>query len=701
MTIATQPGRPYPLGATLDATGVNFAVFSEFATAMDLCLFDDAGDEQRIAMTSRTSFVWHTHLTGIAAGQKYGLRAHGPYAPRDGHRFNPNKLLVDPYARMLSGRVVYSEAIYGFSRPGGVPDDDAPDDHDDSAGVPKSVVVDSAFDWGGDVRPAVPWTDTVIYELHVGGMTKLHPHVRASAGGTYTGLASDAIITHLKTLGVTAVELLPIQAHADEPGLAERGMLNYWGYSTLAYFAPDPRYAAHPGDDVREFKSMVKALHAAGIEVILDVVYNHTCEGDALGPTLSLRGLDNRTYYRLKKDARLYEDFSGCGNTLDMSHPQTLKLVMDSLRYWVTEMHVDGFRFDLASALGREAGTVDRLSTFFDIVHQDPVLSCVKLIAEPWDLGPDGYQVGNFPLLWSEWNGRFRDTVRRFWKGDPSVVADFGYRLTGSSDLFGDDGRRPHASINFVTAHDGFTLRDLVSYEKKHNEANGEHNRDGSDDNQSMNFGVEGETRDPKIVDARLRQVRNFLATLLLSQGVPMLTMGDEIGRTQRGNNNAYCQNNELSWVDWRLDDQRRALFDWTSKLIALRASHPVFRRLTFFSGHADGAGGAKDIAWIRRDGAEMTGDDWIHPSAATIGFILNGSAAEGRDAAGAPMADETFVVLKNASPDALVFHAPAAVWGAEWKVVVDTAETSVGRRVKAGEEVLLVERSVIVLERT
>jgi len=700
MTIATKAGRPYPLGATLDSSGVNFAVFSEFATAMDLCLFDDGGAEQRVAMTSRTSFVWHTHLTGVAAGQKYGFRAHGPYAPKDGHRFNPNKLLVDPYTRMISGKVAYANSIYGFARPGGVADDDAPDEHDDAPGVPKSVVVDGVFDWGGDVRPAIPWTDTIIYEMHVGAMTKLHPHVRASASGTYTGLAAEAVITHLKALGVTAVELLPIQAHADEPGLAERGMLNYWGYSTLAYFAPDPRFAAYPGDEVREFKTMVKALHAAGIEVLLDVVYNHTCEGDHLGPTLSLRGLDNRTYYRLKKDARLYEDFSGCGNTLDMSHPQTLKLVTDSLRYWVTEMHVDGFRFDLASALGREAGRVDRLSTFFDIVHQDPVLSCVKLIAEPWDLGPDGYQVGNFPLLWSEWNGRFRDTVRRFWRGDPSVVADLGYRLTGSSDLFGDDGRRPHASINFVTAHDGFTLRDLVSYEKKHNEANGEHNRDGSDDNQSMNFGVEGETRDPHVLEARARQTRNFLATLLLSQGVPMLTMGDEIGRTQRGNNNAYCQNNELSWVDWRLDDQRRALLEWTRALVAMRAAHPVFRRLTFFSGRADSAGGAKDIAWIRRDGGEMTADDWAHTSAATVAFILNGSALEGTDAAGAPVADGTFAVLKNASPEPLAFHAPLVAWGAKWKIVVDTAERSVGRSVAAGEEIVLLERSVIVLER-
>ncbi len=700
MTIATKAGRPYPLGATLDSNGANFAVFSEFATGMDLCLFDDAGVETRVPMTSRTSFVWHTHAAGIVAGQKYGFRAHGPYAPKNGHRFNPKKLLVDPYARMISGRVVHSEAIYGFARPGGVADDDAPDDHDDAAGVPKSVVVDGTFDWGGDVRPAVPWTDTIIYEMHVGGMTKLHPHVRANASGTYTGIASDAVITHLKTLGVTAVELLPVQAHADEPGLAERGMVNYWGYSTLAYFAPDPRFAAHPGDDVREFKSMVKALHAAGIEVILDVVYNHTCEGDHLGPTLSLRGLDNRTYYRLKKDARLYEDFSGCGNTLDMSHPQALKLVTDSLRYWVTEMHVDGFRFDLASALGREAGQVDRLSTFFDIVHQDPVLSCVKLIAEPWDLGPDGYQVGNFPLLWSEWNGRFRDTVRRFWHGDASVVADLGYRLTGSSDLFGDDGRRPHASINFVTAHDGFTMRDLVSYEKKHNEANGEHNRDGSDDNQSMNFGVEGETRDPTILEERMRQTRNYLVTLFLSQGVPMLTMGDELGRTQRGNNNAYCQNNELSWVDWRLDDQRRGLLEWTRSVIALRAAHPVFRRLTFFSGRADAAGGAKDIAWIRRDGAEMTSDDWSHASAACVAFVLNGSAVEGTDAAGAPVADGTFAVLKNASPDPLVFHAPLAAWGAVWKIIVDTAERGVGRTVMAGEEVPLVERSVIILER-
>ena len=676
-----RPGRFHPLGATFDGEGVNFALFSEHADQVELCLFDDRGVETRHTLTHCTHHVWHGYVVGVRPGQRYGYRVHGPYAPARGDRFNPNKLLVDPYARALSGRVDPTSALAGFA-PG---DDSRADSRDDGAGVPKSVVVDDPFDWEDDVAPDVPWDETVVYELHVGGFTRRHPGVPEIARGTFAGLGSSAAIEHLKWLGVTAVELLPVHERMDEQAVVARGLANYWGYNTLAFFAPDQRFASVPGAQVREFKQMVKALHRAGIEVILDVVYNHSCEGDHTGPTISLRGVDNRTYYQLTRgDLRLYDDYTGCGNSLNVGHAQTLMLIMDSLRYWATEMRVDGFRFDLASTLGREATNVDRLATFFDIVHQDPILSRVKLIAEPWDLGPDGYQVGNFPILWSEWNGRFRDTVRRFWTSDRRTIPDLGYRLTGSSDLFGDDGRQPHASINFVTAHDGFTLRDLVTYEKKHNEANGEENRDGSDDNASWNCGAEGETSDAAIEALRGRQVRNLLATLVLSQGVPMITMGDEMGRTQRGNNNAYCQDNATSWVDWDIDERGRALMAWTQRLIALRRMHPVFRRRSFFSGQRVGVRQVKDIGWFRADGREMGAEDWANAEAATIGLFLDGESTGAVDDEGHPIRDASFLMILSARRESSTFRVPDVAWGARWEVALDSAdvaaETSVVR---------------------
>jgi glycogen operon protein len=689
-----RPGHFHPLGATFDGSGVNFALFSEHADAVELCLFDDHGVETRQSLMHRTHHVWHGYVPGVLPGQRYGYRVHGAYAPERGDRFNPHKLLVDPYARALHGRVDHRAPLRGFA----TGDDARPDERDDADGVPKSVVVDEPFDWEDDVAPDVPWEETVVYELHVKGFTRAHPDVPEALRGSFAGLATPCAIDHLKRLGVTAVELLPVHEHMDEPAVAARGLVNYWGYSTLAFFAPDQRFASTPGAQVREMKQMVKALHAAGIEVILDVVYNHTCEGDHLGTTVSLRGIDNRTYYRLKRDLRLYEDFTGCGNSLNVEHPQTLKLIMDSLRYWATEMRVDGFRFDLASTLGRDGANVDRLATFFDIIHQDPVLSRIKLIAEPWDLGPDGYQVGNFPILWSEWNGRFRDTARRFWTGDVHTIADLGYRLTGSSDLFGDDGRRPHASINFVTAHDGFTLHDLVSHEKKHNEANGEENRDGSDDNASWNCGAEGETNDARILELRARQARNILATLVLSQGVPMITMGDEMGRTQRGNNNAYCQDNAISWVDWSLDAAAREILDWTKRLLALRRAHPVFRRRSFFSGQLVGARPVKDIGWFRADGAEMTGDDWMNAKAPTIALYLDGESSGVVDDEGRSIRDASFLVILCAAREKATFRVPAAAWGARWQLVVDSAHPAAESRTFAPGDVVDLDAPAAVL---
>jgi glycogen operon protein len=702
MAYSLRPGRPRPLGATFDGEGVNFALFSENATGVILCLFDDAARETRVPLRERTAFVWHGYVPGLRPGQRYGFRVEGRFEPAAGSWFNPHKLLVDPYARAIEGAVDHRGPIRACV---GDPAKMQIDERDDAAFVPRSVVVDDAFDWEGDARPDVPWPDTVVYETHVKGFTKRHPGVRPELRGTYLGLAAPAAVDHLVRLGVTAVELLPVHEHADEPGVARRGMTNYWGYNTLGFFAPAARFASSHGTQVREFKQMVKALHRAGIEVVLDVVYNHTCEGDHLGPNLSLRGIDNRTYYRLRHDNPLFfEDFSGCGNSLNVVHPQALKLIMDSLRYWVVDMHVDGFRFDLASTLAREAGSVDKLSAFFDIIHQDPILSAVKLIAEPWDLGEGGYQVGNFPVLWTEWNGRYRDTVRRFWRGDRAQIGEMGFRLTGSSDLYEDDGRHPHASINFVTAHDGFTLRDLVSYEKKHNEANGEGNKDGWDDNQSWNCGTEGKTTDAEIVLLRARQTRNLFATLLLSQGVPMLSSGDEIGKTQRGNNNPYCQDNELTWLDWRVDAGTERLLDWVREIVRLRRSEPVFRRRRFLRGERIAGSKSKDIGWFRPDGQEMTLLDWQQPERASIALLLAGDALGWTDDLGNAVVGDTFLVMVSAWPEEVRFTVPHVAWGERWEVVFDTksdAFAADGGIVEPGDKVALAPFSVVLLRRT
>jgi glycogen operon protein len=685
----TWPGSPYPQGATWDGSGVNFAVFSENATGVELCLFDgpDGSDEgARVPMTERTDQVWHVYLPEVRPGQRYGYRVHGPYDPAQGHRFNPAKLLLDPYAKAIDGTIRWSEALFGYRV--GHPDADLSRDEQESAAyLPKSVVIDPAFTWGDDRPPRTPWNETLIYEIHVKGFTARHPEVPAPLRGTYAGLACPPVVDYLRWLGVTAVELLPAHQFVVDKHLVDRGLTNYWGYNSIGFFAPDVRYASggRLGQQVAEFKTMVKTLHQAGIEVILDVVYNHTGEGNHLGPTLCFRGIDNASYYRLvPHDRRYYMDYTGCGNTLNMTHPRTLQLIMDSLRYWVLEMHVDGFRFDLASALARELHDVDRLGAFFDIIHQDPVISQVKLIAEPWDLGEGGYQVGNFPVLWAEWNGQYRDTVRRFWKGDEAQLGAMGYRLTGSSDLYGKGGRRPYASINFVTAHDGFTLHDLVSYNQKHNEGNGEENRDGADDNLSWNCGAEGPIDDRAVLDLRERQMRNFLATLLMAQGVPMLCGGDEIARTQQGNNNGYCQDNELSWIDWKLDKPRRALLDFTRSLIALRRAHPVLRRRQFFYGRPIQGSEVKDLAWFRPDGKEMTEENWRDPAARCIGLRLAGDAIAEVDARGEPIGDDTFLILLNAHHEPIPFVLPAHRPDVRWEVVLDSRAPDGRRRRRA-----------------
>jgi isoamylase len=680
--IRVWPGRPYPLGATWDGLGVNFALFSEHATAAELCLFDSPRDPQesaRIRMPERTDLVWHAYLPDVQPGQVYGYRVHGPHEPAAGHRFNPSKVVLDPYAKAIARTVEWGDEMFGH-RIGDPAEDLSLDDRDNAHLAPLAAVVDPAFTWGDDAPPRTPWHETVIYELHVKGFTRLHPEVPEELRGTYAGLATEAPIEHLTSLGVTAVELLPVHHHAYERHLVERGLSNYWGYNTLAFFAPGIRYAASstPLGSVREFKMMVRALHAAGIEVILDVVYNHTAEGNHLGPTLSLRGIDNVSYYRLVPDQpRYYMDFTGCGNTLNMLNPRVLQLIMDSLRYWVLEMHVDGFRFDLASALARELFEVNRLSAFLDIIHQDPVLSQVKLIAEPWDLGEGGYQVGNFPPGWTEWNGRYRDAVRRFWRGDGGAVSELATRLAGSSDLYGSTGRRPYASVNFVTAHDGFTLHDLVSYNDKHNEANGEDNRDGESHNLSWNCGAEGPTNDPAILALRARQMRNILATLLLSQGVPMISMGDEVGRTQRGNNNAYCQDNELSWLDWSFTPAQRNLLAFTRRVLDLQRRHTVFRRRTFFQGRAIRGAEVKDLTWFDPQGNEMTDEAWNAGFVKALMVRLAGDAIAETDEHGRRIADDTFVLLLNAAEDGVVFQLPSHRPDLTWERVLDTAEAA------------------------
>jgi isoamylase len=668
------PGAAYPLGATWDGWGSNFALFSEAAEAVELCLFDDSGAETRVGLTEVDGFVWHGYLPAISPGQRYGYRVHGPHSPRHGARCAPAKLLLDPYGKAVDGDVTWDQALFDYQWT----DPRRPNTTDSAPFMPKNVVINPFFDWGNDRPPHIPYHDTVIYEAHVRGLTLRHPEVPLRQRGTYAGIAHPAVIEHLKRIGVTAVELLPVHQFVPEQGLSTRGLTNYWGYNTIGFLAPHNRYcsAGQRGEQVGEFKTMVKALHTAGIEVILDVVYNHTAEGDGRGPTLSFRGIDNHAYYRLD-DANpwRYIDYTGCGNSLNVRHPHSLQLIMDSLRYWVLEMHVDGFRFDLASALARELHDVDRLSTFFDLVQQDPVVSQVKLIAEPWDVGEGGYQVGNFPPLWTEWNGKYRDTIRDFWRGEPATLPEFASRLTGSSDLYETSGRRPIASINFVTCHDGFTLADLVSYNGKHNEANGEDNRDGTDDNRSWNCGVEGPAEDDaEVAELRARQQRNFLVTLFLSQGIPMMSAGDEIARTQGGNNNAYCQDNEISWVDWSRAAGERDLLAFTQKVARLRRRHAVFRRRRFFHGPFTGSGaGTTDITWLTPAGDEMTEEDWRASYARSVAVFLNGSAISEPDPRGDPVTDKKFLLLFNAGAEPITFTIPEATLGTDWEIVIDT----------------------------
>jgi isoamylase len=694
------PGSPYPLGATYDGAGTNFAIFSEVAETVELCLFSPSGDETRVRLPEVDGFVHHCYLPAIGPGQQYGYRVHGPYDPARGLRCNPAKLLLDPYAKAVSGGLNWDEAVFAYH----FADPDARNDLDSAPFVPRGVVINPFFDWGDDRAPRTPYHETVIYEAHVRGLTRLHPDVPEELRGTYAGLAHPVMIDHLVRLGVTALELMPVQEFIHDDWLLERGLRNYWGYNTIAFFAPHNEYAARSAaDQVQEFKSMVRALHSAGIEVILDVVYNHTAEGDHLGPTLSMRGIDNGAYYRLVDyDPHYYMDYTGTGNSLNVRHPHTLQLIMDSLRYWVLEMRVDGFRFDLAATLAREFYDVDRLSAFFDTVQQDPVVSQVKLIAEPWDLGPGGYQVGKFPPLWTEWNGKYRDTVRDFWRGEPSTLGELAYRITGSSDLYQNDGRRPVASINFVTAHDGFTLTDLSSYSEKHNEANGESNRDGESHNRSWNCGAEGPTDDPLINELRARQRRNIIATVLLSQGVPMLLYGDELGRTQQGNNNGFCQDNELSWIDWCAADENLLVF--TRAVAELRRAHPVFRRRRHFSGHPVSYGDAlPDIAWLTPSGTEMSEHDWNSGFARCIMVFLNGGGIFEPDPRGERIVDDSFLLCFNADHSPIELTAPPDL-GDEWTIIVDTETGQAGQTegviVPGGGQITIAGHALLLLRR-
>jgi glycogen operon protein len=693
-----RPGEPLPLGAIWDGRGTNFSVFSEAAEGVELCLFDDEEQERRIALPERTAFCWHGYLPGVGPGQRYGFRVHGPWDPARGHWCNPAKLLIDPYARAITGHIEWNPAVFPYPLGG----DELESEHSDSAPfMPKSIVIDDRFDWGGDRLLRRQINETVIYEVHVKGFTMRHPEVPENIRGTYAGLAHPAAIEHLTSLGVTAVELLPIHQFVHEKHLLDKGLRNYWGYHSYGFFAPHGEYSSSgdTGGQVREFKEMVKALHAADLEVILDVVYNHTGEGSHLGPMLSLQGLDNLAYYRtMPDDPRHYMDYTGTGNSLNMRHPHALQLVMDSLRYWVLEMHVDGFRFDLASTLARELYDVDRLSAFFDIIHQDPVLSGVKLIAEPWDIGVGGYQVGNFPVRWCEWNGKYRDAVRDYWRGEEQMLPELANRFTGSADLYMDNGRKPYAGVNFVTAHDGFTLRDLVTYNEKHNEANGEENRDGESHNRSWNCGAEGPTDDPGVNELRARQSRNFLTTLLLSQGMPMLLGGDEIGRTQGGNNNAYCQDNEISWFDWEAAD--RGLLEFTRRVIELQRDHPVFRRRRWFKGRPVDRKGVSDIAWFRPDAQAMSEEDWQVGYAKALMLLLNGDALREVDEDGQPVRDDSFLLLFNAHYEPLTFTMPPERFGSRWTVVLNTSrELGEGSgTVDAGADIDVPGRGMLVL---
>jgi isoamylase len=700
----TWPGNPYPLGATYDGSGTNFALFSEVAESVELCLFDDDGTESRVWMPEVDAFVWHCYLPNIGPGQRYGFRVKGPYDPASGLRCNEEKLLLDPYAKAVDSEIDWDESLFPYR----FDDPDARNDADSGPHMMKSVVISPYFDWQNDRAPRTPYNESVIYEAHVKGLTQLHPALPEELRGTYAGVGHPVVIEHLQKMGVTAVELMPVHQFVQDHYLVEKGLRNYWGYNSIGFFAPHGAYSSSGtrGQQVQEFKGMVKALHEAGIEVILDVVYNHTAEGNHMGPVLSFRGIDNQAYYRLvEDDPRYYMDTTGTGNSLLMRHPHVLQLIMDSLRYWVIEMHVDGFRFDLASTLARQFHEVDRLSAFFDLVHQDPIVSQVKLIAEPWDVGEGGYQVGNFPPLWTEWNGKYRDTVRDFWRGEGGALGEFASRFTGSSDLYEHDGRRPYASINFVTAHDGFPLADLVSYNDKHNEANGEDNRDGESHNRSWNCGVEGPTDDLEVLALREQQKRNFLATLFLSQGVPMLLHGDEMSRSQGGNNNAYCQDNEVSWVDWDDAREHSVLVRFTEQVARLRADHPVFRRRRYFQGRpVRGSGGLDDIVWLRFSGEPMSDDDWEHGHAKWVGVFLNGNAIPDPDARGERVVDDSFLLFFNASHEDVDYAVPAEEFGASWEVALDTAAPLVAeiedRRARAGDKVEVVARSLLVLRR-
>ncbi|HEV7922066.1 MAG TPA: glycogen debranching protein GlgX [Thermoanaerobaculia bacterium] len=696
------PGAPFPLGATYDGAGTNFSVFSEVADRVELCLFDEHGNETRVDLAEMTAFCWHGYLPNIEPGQRYGYRVHGPWEPEHGHRCNPAKLLLDPYGKAVEGQVQWNEAVfpYHFNEP-----ETSKNDADSGPYMPKSVVTNPYFDWGSDRNPRTPWNETIIYEVHVKGFTRRHPDIPEEQRGTYAGLAHPAAIRHLKMLGITAVELLPVHQFIQDSVLLERGLRNYWGYNSISYLAAHNEYSSggQLGQQVQEFKRMVKTLHEEGIEVILDVVYNHTAEGNHLGPMLSMKGIDNAAYYRTVADnPRYYMDYTGTGNSLNMRHPHVLQLIMDSLRYWHLEMHVDGFRFDLASTLARELHDVDRLSAFFDIIQQDPAISQVKLIAEPWDVGEGGYQVGNFPPLWSEWNGKYRDVVRDYWRGTDQTLDDFASRLTGSSDLYAMTGRKPYASINFVTCHDGFTLHDLVSYNQKHNEANGENNQDGANDNSSWNGGAEGPTDDPDINALRARQQRNFLATLFVSQGVPMLCGGDELGRTQQGNNNGYAQDNELSWFDWEHADEE--LLAFTSRVIKFREEHPVFQRRRWFVGRPLYGEGVSDIGWFKPNGELMTDADWNSGFGRSLGVFLNGEAIPSPDQRGERIVDDSFYILFNAHFERMPFRLPQCPWGERWQKVLDTNEPIPDLReheeCAAGEEISLEAYSMVVLRR-
>ena len=702
MKIRQLPGTANDLGATWDGEGTNFAIFSEHATKVELCLFGTRGKETRYELNEVDNFVWHGYFPGVGPGQRYGFRVHGPFEPENGHRFNPNKLLIDPYALAIAGDIISGQPTFAYDW-----NSDAEDlsyNEDDSAkNVPKCVVVDPEFDWRGDRPLHTPWNKTIIYEMHVKGFTQLHSKVPKKLRGTYAGLSHPAAIRHLKSLGITAVELMPVHHFHGVPGyLASRNQRNYWGYDSLNYFAPYAGYSAtgEMGQQVKEFKEMVRSLHAEGIEVILDVVYNHTGEGNQMGPTLSFRGVDNASYYRLVEgNERYYMDYTGCGNSLNVSHPQVLKLIMDSLRYWIQEMHVDGFRFDLASALARELYEAGTLATLFDIIHQDPVVSRAKLIAEPWDIGDGGYQVGKFPLLWSEWNGKYRDTVRDFWRGEDSTLGEFAFRFTGSSDLYENTGRKPHASINFITAHDGFTLRDLVSYNHKHNESNGEDNRDGEDHNRSWNCGVEGETDDEEVLQLRRQQQRNMLTTLILSQGVPMILSGDEMGRTQQGNNNTYCHDDALSWIDWDLPEENKELLTFTQKLIKLLHKHPILRRRNWFYGREIHGSGISDIGWFNTDGHEME-DEWHAGFIKTLTVFLNGEEILASTRQGEKILDDSFLLMFNPHYEPLEFALPEGLRDRRWKLLIDTKEGFVKRRktYKKEDEVPVAARSLVVL---